>query len=283
MRSDPGATTTSGGVLAIFAHPDDESLIAGGTLAACAAAGLEVIVLSLTCGERGPISCSEAATAATLGAVREKELQAAADALGLSTAECLTYPDGDLTSVEPSVISADLACRIRRYRPQTIITFGPEGLYWHADHIVAHEVTMAAVKRVAEDGLAPWVYWATVPQGLMEELLAAASASGVMASLWNLPPTAFGAPLASITTIIDVRPFLAAKLKALRSHRSQLAPDHLFLAVPAEVATAHLGREYFTRVQPTSVTVDRLAAIVAEGVARGRLDLQPSDSKRKPH
>lgn len=279
MWPDSGATTKSGVVLGIFAHPDDESLLAGGTLAACAAAGLEVIVLSLTRGERGPIFQSEQVTPANLGAVREKELQAAAEVLGLSAAECLRYPDGDLASVESSVIAADLTRRIREHHPQAIITFGPEGLYWHPDHIVVHQVTMAAVRRVADDGLTPGVYWATVPQGMIEELLAAVITSGVRASFWNLPAMAFGVPLASITTVIDVRPFLAAKLRALRSHRSQLAPDHLFVVLPDEFVATHLGREYFTRVPPSSTPSDQLAAIVAEGVARASMTPRPTDSQ----
>src|SRR6058998_3196349 len=87
-------------VLAVFAHPDDESIVAGGTLAACAAAGAEVLVLCATRGEQGPIADTEIASRATLGAVRERELYAACYALGARGVECLKFSDGELDSVE---------------------------------------------------------------------------------------------------------------------------------------------------------------------------------------
>src|SRR5713101_5246819 len=104
--------TGSGGIVGIFAHPDDESIVAGGTLAACAAAGYDVAILSVTRGEQGPIAHPELATQQTLGAVREAELRAAASALGLAegAADCLGYPDGELEWTDPAPIIDDIAC-----------------------------------------------------------------------------------------------------------------------------------------------------------------------------
>jgi LmbE family N-acetylglucosaminyl deacetylase len=250
---------SSGRLLAVFAHPDDESLVAGGTLAACAAAGVEVRIVSVTHGERGPIAHPSLATRASLGAVRAAELRAAAVALGVGAVQCLDYPDGALKWSDPDRLRDDLAGRIRDWRPDAIITFGPEGLYWHRDHIAVHSATMAALETLAAEGIAPWVYHATWPHGLAESLVSALAARGDPADLWGLRPGDFGVPAETITSVVDVRPFLAAKLRALRSHRTQLHPAHLLLALPDDLAWEFLGREYFVRPQPRDAAADWLA------------------------
>src|SRR3954466_13016774 len=90
-------------VLAVFAHPDDETLCAGGTLAKYASAGAEVRVVSLTKGEAGQIRDASAATRATLRAVREKEFHEAGNALGLTETRCFDYADGGLPAVDSEV------------------------------------------------------------------------------------------------------------------------------------------------------------------------------------
>lgn len=236
-------------MLAIFAHPDDESLVAGGTLAAWAAAGAEVVILSLTRGERGtsavPVEAGE-----TLGSVREAELRAAAAELG-ATAECLGYPDGELRWQDEAEVLGVLAAHMHSLRPEVVITFGPEGLYWHKDHIAVHRCTLAALDRVALDGIAPAVWLATWPEGRMAALVDAMTARGLPAGLWGLPPSAFGAPPSAITATVDVRSLLAAKLRALRCHRSQLGTDHLFQAIPDDLAVEFLGTECFVRAALT--------------------------------
>jgi LmbE family N-acetylglucosaminyl deacetylase len=249
-------------LLAVFAHPDDESLVAGGTLAACSAAGVEVRVVSVTHGEEGPIADLSLATRETLGAVRASELRAAADALGVRAVECLAYPDGALRWSDAGRLRDDLAGRIRDWRPDAVVTFGPEGLYWHFDHVAVHRAATAALDAVTGEGYAPYVYYATWPDGLAESLVSAAAGRGRPADLWGLSPACFGAPAATITTVADVRPFLAAKLRALRSHRTQLEPDHLLLALPDDLAREFLGREYFVRSRPRNNAADWLAGVV---------------------
>lgn len=253
----------TGPVLAIFAHPDDESILAGGTLAACAAAGWEVIVLCVTRGELGPIARPDLASRATLGVVRECELLAASRELGASIAQCLSYPDGDLSSVAVAEIVEDLAQKIRRWRPEALLTFGPEGLYWHPDHIAVHRYTMAALDTLGGEFSVPWVYHATWPRGQMARLVSAMASRGLAVSLWGLNSSDFGAPALSMTTILDVRPFLPQKLRAVRSHRSQLASDHLFLLIPDNLAEEFLGREYFVRARPHVGSGDFLAEVVS--------------------
>jgi LmbE family N-acetylglucosaminyl deacetylase len=249
-------------LLGVFAHPDDESLVAGGALAACAAAGIDVALLCVTRGELGPIAEAGLATRETLAAVREAELRAAGRALGVSAVECLGYPDGGLQWCDGNALVADLGGALRRWRPSAVITFGPEGLYWHRDHLAVHAVTLAAVDAAAGEGFAPGVYYATWPRGWAGELVAAVAARGGAADLWGLHPDDFGAPAASITTALDVRPFLAAKLRALRSHRSQLGPGHLLRVIPDDLAEEFLGREYFVRARRGAAGGDWLAEVV---------------------
>src|ERR1700712_5224685 len=93
-------------MLAVFAHPDDETVCAGGTLAKYASEGAEVHVVSLTKGGAGQIRDARAATRATLTAVREKELQAAGQELGLVETRCLDHPDGGLAQLDPGALLA---------------------------------------------------------------------------------------------------------------------------------------------------------------------------------
>ncbi len=249
-------------LLGVFAHPDDESLVAGGAIAACAAAGIEVALVCATRGELGPIAEAGLATRETLAAVREAELRAAGRALGVNAVECLGYPDGELKWCDEGALAGGVVGALRRWRPSAVITFGPEGLYWHRDHLAVHAATLAAVDAVAGEGLAPAVYYATWPRGWAGELVAALAARGVAADLWGLHPDDFGAPAASITTALDVRRFLAAKLRALRSHRSQLGPGHLLRVVPDDLAEEYLGREFFVRARRGQGEGDWLSNVV---------------------
>ncbi len=251
-------------LLAVFAHPDDESLVAGGAIAACAAAGVAVALVCATRGELGPIAEAGLATRQTLGAVREAELRAAAGALGVSAVECLGHPDGGLKWCDTGALAADVGGALRRWRPGAVITFGPEGLYWHRDHLAVHAATVAAVDAAAGEGTTPALYYATWPRGWAGEMLAALAARGVAADLWGLHPDDFGAPAASITTALDVRPFLGAKLRALRSHRSQLGPGHLLRVAPDDLAEEYLGREFFVQARRGAAGRDWLADVVTQ-------------------
>ena len=244
-----------GGVLAVFAHPDDESLLAGGTLAACAAAGRRVAIVSMTRGERGPGGLSG------LGEVREAELQAAARALGGAAAECLDYPDGELGGVDEDETAQTLARLLERNRPEAVISFSEEGLYWHPDHLAVSRLLAAALELVSP---APeWAYGATWPEGHAARLVALMRASGLETDLWGLEPEAFGAPEDSITNSLDVRAFLPAKLAALQAYASQIGPGHLLSALPHDLAEEFLGREYFVRLRPQQSDRNWLAEALA--------------------
>jgi LmbE family N-acetylglucosaminyl deacetylase len=141
--STPGALR----VLGIFAHPDDETICAGGTLAKYAGNGADVRVVSFTKGGAGQIRDAGTATRATLTAVREKELAAAGLELGLVETHCLDFVDGGLADVGASELADIASTLLDRFAPDVVITFGPDGFSGHSDHIaVGAAVTTACTE-----------------------------------------------------------------------------------------------------------------------------------------
>ncbi|GAC1309870.1 MAG: hypothetical protein NVSMB27_47000 [Ktedonobacteraceae bacterium] len=137
-------------LLGVFAHPDDESFCAGGTFAKYIVSGAQVMVVSATRGEAGQIRSPHVATRRTLGAVREQELHQACQRLGVQQAMCLNYRDGTLKDVDQEALITQVAERIRTFRPDVVITFGPDGGYGHPDHIAISAATTAACTRSGE-------------------------------------------------------------------------------------------------------------------------------------
>lgn len=146
-------------ILGIFAHPDDEVFCAGGMLAFAAAKGIETMVVSATRGEAGQIRDAQIATRRTLGEVREQELYRSGEQLGIDEIICLDYGDGTLASVEQKVLVEELTYIIRRFRPDIVITFGPDGAYGHPDHIAIGAATTEAVKLAGDDKQFPEHFW----------------------------------------------------------------------------------------------------------------------------
>ena len=128
-------------LLGVFAHPDDETFCAGGTLAKYVAAGWEMMVISATRGEAGQIRDPLAATRRTLGQVREREFYAACEQLGIHHARVFDYMDGTLQDVEQHELTGAVVKIIRAFRPDVVITFGPDGAYGHPDHIAIGAAT----------------------------------------------------------------------------------------------------------------------------------------------
>jgi len=136
-------------LLGVFAHPDDESFCVGGTLAKYTAAGAAAMIVSATRGQAGQIRDARAATRRTLGVVREQELRRAAQALGVQEIRCLDYMDGALQDVDRRALVGDLVHVIRSFRPDVVITLGPDGAYGHPDHVA---VSAAATEASALAG-----------------------------------------------------------------------------------------------------------------------------------
>jgi LmbE family N-acetylglucosaminyl deacetylase len=235
-----------GTVLAVFAHPDDESLACGGTLARLADAGTRVIVLCASRGERG--APTGPARDDELAAVRVEEAREAAATLGIAQLIVFNHPDGDLRWAEVTELHAEIVMAIRRYRPAAVITFGEDGLYWHLDHVGVHERTTTAVRSLGAE--APPLYYVTMRRGVMRGIVDRAAARGWTAppkGFWSLVPDAFGLEADAPTIVVDVEDFVPRKLAAIRCHRSQMGQDHPFDQIDETEARRWLGVEHFHR------------------------------------
>jgi LmbE family N-acetylglucosaminyl deacetylase len=235
-------------VLAVFAHPDDESLACGGTLARMADAGARIVVLCASRGERGSISDPSLVPDGDLGRVRAQELREAARMLGVSDVVILDHPDGSLRWADVPEFQAEIVAAIEKYRPDAVITFAEDGLYWHGDHIGVHERTYSAVQSLGAK--APPLYYVTMPKDTMRRVVDAARAKGTAAagsSLWGISPDAFGLATTPPTFVIDVGDWTARKLAALRCHRTQMGSNNPMAWLSDADARSCLGVEPFRR------------------------------------
>jgi len=138
-------------LLAVLAHPDDESLGFGGTLAKYAAEGIETHLVTATRGERGRFGAQgKSGDPAEVGRARESELRSAAAILGIREVCVLGFPDGGVDEVPVGTALRAIASHIRRIQPQVIVTFGPDGAYGHPDHIAISQLTTAAAACAAD-------------------------------------------------------------------------------------------------------------------------------------
>lgn len=255
----------SDGLLVLTAHPDDEVLIAGGTLAACAERSIPTSVVCLTRGENGPIARRALATRRTLGAVRAQELKDACAALGVDYVKCYRRQDGGLSWSDRSAIAAQVAAVIDSRRPTAVVSFGEDGLYYHPDHIATYQIARSAVRRAHHPVSLYRSVWAKAD---MRQLSSELRRRGLSENLWGLEPEDFGVEEdeRADEIVTDVRRFTATKLRALQCHQTQLHPDHALARLPAELAERYLGYERFAAVgagklrgtRPTAL--DRLAA-----------------------
>jgi LmbE family N-acetylglucosaminyl deacetylase len=138
-------------LLAVFAHPDDESMGIGGTLAKYAAEGVETYLVCATRGERGWFGSEDTDPGLErVGEIRTEELEAAGRALSLKEIQFLNYIDGDLDRADPKDAIGKIVAHIRRIKPQVVVTFAHDGNYGHPDHIAISQLTHAAIVCTAD-------------------------------------------------------------------------------------------------------------------------------------
>lgn len=212
-------------LLAVLAHPDDESLGIGGTLAKYANEGVDVFVLTATRGDRGRyrdyrFGDPQHPGAAALASIREQELRAAASALGVHDVALLDYRDQELDRANPREAVAAIVEHLRRVRPDVIITFGPDGAYGHPDHVAISQLATAAVVAAAEPAISKLYYiawpestWAAY-QSAFKKLTSMVDGVERQVVPW---------PDWEITTVIDTRPFSQMVWRAICCHQSQMS------------------------------------------------------------
>ena len=265
--------TTSRRVLFVHAHPDDESIETGATMARYAAQGAGVTLVTCTLGELGEVIPPELAHLAFdrdggLGEYRIGELAAACRALGVTDHRFLGGPGrwrdsgmmGTPTNELPGcfwLADVDEAARlllgvITEVRPHVLVSYDARGFYGHPDHIQAHRVSRRAFELA--DGLVSKLYATAVPKSVLAEamaLLAEDSRGGQLGgvdfsrveSVEGLP---FGTDDQNVTTQIDAADYLDAKLAAMHAHATQIAVDSPFFALSDMVGRKALGTEYYT-------------------------------------
>ena len=236
-------------LLAVFAHPDDESLGCGGLLAWSASAGARVSLLCATRGEAG------AGPSEGLADMRTRELRAAAEVLGIADVRVLDYQDGMLPWADPASLERDIRETIEQVGPDVVVTFDEDGLYWHPDHLAIHARTTAAVAALGAH--APALYYVTIPPGSMRAVVDAVSTRRpagrpALQILGIANVDAFGAASPEPSLIVDVGAYAERKLAALKCHRTQLVNDALDLLSNDE-ARLLLGTEHFRRASAEAV------------------------------
>ena len=252
--STPGQDLTGSSLLAVFAHPDDESLASGGLLARCAEAGVRVSLLCLTHGEHGPGGAVE-----QLRDTRASELREAARMLGVRDLVLLDHEDGMVPWIDERVLESDILDAIRRFRPDVVVTFDEDGLYWHPDHIAVHERTTSVVANLGPSG--PALFYASLPAGMMRAVVEGApDHSGQVLGVSDVD--AFGSMAPAPTLVVHSGHLARRKLAALRCHRSQVAGTALG-SIDDDEGAQLLGTEHYRRAQvglSGDVFLERFAA-----------------------
>ena len=231
-----------------------------------------------TRGEAGQISPGTPASSANLPDVRENELRCACAQYGIHPPVFLDYLDGQLTIVHQGQAVGKLVRLIRQIRPQVVITFGPDGIYGHYDHIAVHRWATIAVRLAADPECFPEIpgqpcdphqvsklYY----RALTQEQLAEMGGAGRPAVMMDGVPFPFVARRdQEIGGIIDVSAYADQKLAGIRCHRSQLAPDHPYLVDPdAALASAFFVSEAYVLALSTVGEADTVEDDLFRGIA----------------
>ena len=274
-------------LLLVHAHPDDECIGTGATMAKYAADGAQVTLVTCTLGEEGEVLLPELSHLASdkddaLGAHRREELAAAMAELGVTDWRLLGGPgrfrDSGMIGTPPNdrpdcfwrtdllVAAVELVTVIREVRPQVVVTYDDFGGYGHPDHIQAHRVTHYAITLAASptfrsDLGEPWavskVYWTAFPRSIVRAGIEALRAQGVEDDFTAMDPDdlPFACDDALVTTAIDAQGFLDAKMAALRAHGTQVSVDGGFFALADNVGAEAFGVEYY-RIAAGRAVVD---------------------------
>jgi LmbE family N-acetylglucosaminyl deacetylase len=242
-------------LMAVLAHPDDESLGVGGALATYAAAGVDVSLVTATRGERGRHFSNENPPAdEEVGRVREAELRAAARELGIREVALLGYFDGELDRADPVEAVGRIVGHLRRVRPQVVVTFDPFGAYGHPDHIAICQLTTAAVVAAADpeysaDAAEPHrvtkLYYFVTDQARWDAYQSAFKT--LVSRVDGEDRRAIAWPDWAVTAQIDTLAQQETVWRAVQCHRTQLAIYGRLAELTAEDHAALWGSQTFYR------------------------------------
>lgn len=245
----------------LHAHPDDEALATGGTMARMADEGHRVVLVVATSGEEGEPVPGVLATGESLGDRRVAELAEAAEILGVERLVNLGYRDSGMVGEDANghpdcfwqadvdEAAAYLASALADEAPDVLVVYDPDGGYGHPDHIQVHRVG----HRWAETADIDRVHWVTMNRDAIRTSIEAALADedswsddGMLEQRRDRAESeSFGMPDAEITHAIDVSTVIGRKRAAIAAHASQIAPESFFLAMPDEQFASAFGTEWF--------------------------------------
>ena len=260
-------------LLLVHAHPDDETINNGVTMAKYAELGAQVTLVTCTRGEEGEVLVNELANLASdkddkLGEHREIELKDAMAQLGINDFRFLGAPskkwrdsgmmgtpandrDDVFWQADLDEASNELVKIILEIKPQVLITYDEFGGYGHPDHIKAHRVAMRAAELAANQG---WqvskIYWNTMPRSVIqmgiEKMKEVGSDFFGAESADDLP---FAKPDELVTTVVNAPEYVPQKLAAMKAHATQISVDGPFFALSNNLGLSVWGDEYYTLVK----------------------------------
>jgi N-acetyl-1-D-myo-inositol-2-amino-2-deoxy-alpha-D-glucopyranoside deacetylase len=254
----------------VHAHPDDETVGTGATMAHYAAAGVQITLVTCTLGEEGEIhvpelALLEASEADQLGGYRLTELNAACAALGVTDHRFLggagRYRDSGMMGLDTNknqrcFWQADLEEAaghlleiMREVRPQVMITYDENGFYGHPDHIQSHRVAMRAAELATAEGFGPAkIYWTAMPKSVLEAGINAfaESTDNPFAGIERVEDFPFGTPDDQIAARIDGTDYHEAKVAAMRAHATQIPESSWLYSIAGNFGSEFMGVEYYT-------------------------------------
>ena len=259
-------------VVFFHAHPDDESIATGGTMAKLAAEGHRVVLVVATRGEHGEVADDFLSPGEALWQRRERETEASGRVLGIARGEFLGYVDsgmmgtpendapGSFWQADVEEAAGRLAEILREEQADVLTVYDDDGNYGHPDHIQVHRVGVRAAELAGVDR----VYESTIDRDYFRDVFARGAELGLPA----LPDAderaddaefEMGKPAALITTRVDVRDVLDIKRRSMQAHASQIAETSFFLAMPPEAFAVMWGTEcYIRRGAPEGTVEDSL-------------------------
>jgi LmbE family N-acetylglucosaminyl deacetylase len=245
-------------LVSFHAHPDDESIACGGTIARASHEGHRVVIVFATRGEHGEVAEGFLQDGETLGERREAECHRSAELLGAHRVAFLDYidsgmvgtPENDLPgsfwTADLEEAAARLATILREEDADVLTVYDADGVYGHPDHIQVHRVGV----RAAELAGTPRVFESTMNRDHLRRMVEAVRVEGELPSE-EVPDvgadSTFGRPEELITTTVDVRAFVTQKRASMAAHASQIPESSFFLQMSDDVFEAGFGWEWYVR------------------------------------